>query len=143
MTIYTPTWLSKLQDFFAVPVSWCKPIASIQWGWGTRKWPNPLTLKITVAYDNPSLYMNGILFASIRLPFFVNLMIRWNDDKVRYFPDFVRRLLRKDAPITVPAYVQTHIGWRPIDGRPVAVIRFQSDQSAQGGLAMGFSDGGK
>lgn len=125
MTIYTPTWLSKLQDFFAVPLSWCKPVASIQWGWGSRRWPNPLNLRVKIWDENPSLYMNGILFASIRLPFFVNIMVRWANDTVS------------------PAFVQTHIGWRPVDGRPVIVLRFQSDQSAQGGLAVGYEDGGK
>jgi hypothetical protein len=122
---YTPDWVSRLQDKLAISIEIIKPIFNLQWGWGSRKWPNPFNLCIQFFHDTPSLYMNGIVFFGIQFPFFVNFMLRWGNENCS------------------PAYVQIHIGWRPIDGRPVIVLRFQSDDSAQGGLAIGFEDGGK
>ena len=129
---YTPTWLDKLQDALTVPTRWCKPLISVQWGWGTRRWPNPLAIRAQTFTETQSLYMNGIVFASVRV-LFVNVMLRWWGE---------------GSPFTwrgreCPAFVQIHLGWRPIDGRPVAVFRFQTDASAQGGLAIGFEDGPK
>ena len=120
---YTPTWLDKLQDALSVPTAICKPLASLTWGWGSRRWPNPLNIRFTALHETQSLYMNGILFVSLRLPFFLNIGIRWGNDKVD------------------PCTMQTHIGWRPVDGCPVAVFRIQNDYTRQGGLALGFEDG--
>ena len=122
---YTPDWVSRIQDALSIPTSWIKPIINVQWGWGTRKYPNPFNLRIQCFQDTPSFYMNGLVFFGIQFPFCINLMIRWGGENAS------------------PAYVQTHIGWRPIDGAPVIVVRFQSDNSAQGGLVLGFEDGAK
>lgn len=121
--IYTPDWVSKLQDKLTIPTWLCKPVASFQWGFGTRSWPNPLKARLGLFTETQSLYMNGLLFVSIRLPFFINLQVRWGDET------------RNRSTL------QTHIGWRPVDGCPVAVFRIQNDFTRQGGLALGFEDG--
>ena len=120
---YTPAWLDRLQAALTVPRRICLPIASVQWGFGTRRWPNPVRARVLLGVEPGSLYMNGILFVSIRLPFFVNLGIRWGDETRR------------------ASTLQVHIGWRPVDGAPVAVFRVQNDFTRQGGLALGFEDG--
>lgn len=122
---YTSTLIDRIQDVLAIPTWLIKPVLNIQWGHGSLAAPNPLALRVNLFKDTPSLYMNGLVFFGVQFPFFVNLMIRWGG---------------ADAS---PAYMQMHIGWRPVDGRPVIVWRFQSDDSAQGGLARGFEDGPK
>ena len=119
--IYTPEWVSKLQDKLSIPISWIKPLFSFQWAWGTSTEPNYRNVRFNFLKDTESLYMNGVIFFGIQFPFFVNLMIRWSST----------------------SYLQTHIGWRPIDGAPVIVFRIQSDESAQGGLVYGYVDGPK
>lgn len=119
--IYTPPWLSALQVKLSIPINWIKPIFNLQWGYGSAKWPNLFALRVQASTDTPSLYMNGIIFFGIQFPFFVNFMLRWSRSN----------------------FLQTHIGWRPIDGAPVIVFRIQNDASAQGGLVSGFEDGGK
>jgi len=118
-----PAWLTAIQSALTLPTSWILPIISVQWGYGTRYWPNPLHLRVQLFHEPPSLYMNGLVFASIKFPFFVNLGLRWGDE------------------FRNPSTLQTHIGWRPVDGAPVIVFRLQSDATRQGGLAIGFEDG--
>jgi len=130
--IYTPEWVSRIQDALTIPQWLIKPILNIQWGYGGRKFPNPLALRMQLFTDTPSFYMNGIMFFGIQTTI-VCFMLRWWGE---------------GSPFTVfgkqfPAFVQMHIGWRPIDGAPVIVLRFQSDSSAQGGLVLGFEDGAK
>jgi hypothetical protein len=120
---YTPHWLSLIQDALSIPTTWIKPIFNVQWGWGTRRWPNPLNLRIQFFQDTESTYMNGPLFFGIQFPFFVNLGIRWGNETIS------------------PNTLQLHFGWRPIDGAPVIVCRVQDDFTRQGGLALGFEDG--
>lgn len=118
---YTPAWVSKIQEKLSIPIYWIKPIFSIQWGWGTQSESNWRNVRIKFLEDTPSLYMNGVLFFGIQWPFFINLMIRWSKT----------------------SYLQTHAGWRPVDGAPVIVFRIQADSSAQGGLVSGYLDGAK
>ncbi len=126
MTVYTPAWLTAVQNTLSIPLTWIKPLLSIQWGWGdTAASPILTNLRVKLLSDTPSLYMNGIVFFGIQFPFFVNLMVRWGGQAAS------------------PAYLQTHIGWRPVDGAPVIVFRLQSDDSAQGGLVGGWVDGPK
>lgn len=132
MPIYTPSWVSRIQDALTIPQWLIRPLFNVQWGFGWKKWPNPLAIRIQTFTDTPSFYMNGLVFFGIQTTC-VCLMLRWWGD---------------GSPFTIfgrefPAFVQMHIGWRPIDGAPVIVLRFQCDESAQGGLAVGFEDGGK
>lgn len=126
---YTPTWVDRLQARLTVPLSWCRPLAAVTWGWGTRRWPNPFNLRITALQEQragdgrTALYLNGLLFVSLRLPFFINVGIRWANET------------------RSPNTLQMHLGWRPVDGCPVAVFRVQDDKTRQGGLALGFEDG--
>lgn len=129
---YTPDWVSKIQDALSIPTSWIKPIINVQWGYGWKNVPNPLALRVQLFTDTPSFYMNGLMFFGIQTTI-VCFMLRWWGE---------------GSPFTIfgkefPAFVQMHIGWRPIDGAPVIVLRFQSDASAQGGLISGFEDGAK
>lgn len=119
--IYTPTWLSKLQLLLSLPLSWVKPILAVQWAWGTAAAPDYGNIRFYWFTEPPSLYMNGVIFFSVKFPFFVNFMFRWSST----------------------SYLQTHIGWRPVDGSPVIVFRIQTDASAQGGLTSGYLDGSK
>lgn len=118
-----PAWLSRLQSALTIPTRTIVPVASLQWGFGSRAWPNPFKARVMVGVEPESLYMNGVLFVSIKLPFFINLGVRWGDET------------------RSPNTLQTHFGWRPIDGAPVAVFRVQDDETRQGGLALGFEDG--
>lgn len=129
---YTPDWVSRIQDALTIPQWLIKPILTVQWGYGWKNVPNPLALRVQLFTDTPSFYMNGLMFFGIQTTI-VCFMLRWWGE---------------GSPFTVfgkefPAFVQMHIGWRPIDGAPVIVLRFQSDASAQGGLISGFEDGAK
>jgi len=72
----------------------------------------------------PSNFMNGFFFFAFRLPFHFALMIRWSADAKR-------------------AFLQTHFGFRPVDGRLCCVFRIQGDESPskQGGLVTGWEVG--
>lgn len=129
---YTPDWVSKIQDALTIPQWLIKPILTVQWGYGWKNVPNPLALRVQLFTDTPSFYMNGLMFFNIQTTI-VCFMLRWWGE---------------GSPFTIfgkqfPAFMQMHIGWRPIDGAPVIVLRFQSDASAQGGLISGFEDGAK
>ena len=129
---YTPDWVSKIQAALTIPQWLIKPILTVQWGYGWKNVPNPLALRVQLFTDTPSFYMNGLMFFGIQTTI-VCFMLRWWGE---------------GSPFTIfgkefPAFVQMHIGWRPIDGAPVIVLRFQSDASAQGGLISGFEDGAK
>ena len=154
MADYTPAWVSKIQDWLSIPLSWTKPVFSLQWGWGTVDYPNPLNLRIKFFTDTESLYMNGLVFFGFQvalglLPIQLGIiawllfLYGWHWWVLLLLISFANLMLRWGGPTASPAYVQTHIGWRPVDGRPVVVLRFQSDDSAQGGLSGGFLDGPK
>lgn len=86
---------------------------------------NPHKFKVWVFGDNPqSLFMNGLFYFRFTLPFHVALMVRWSADAKR-------------------AYLQTHFGFRPVDGRLACVFRIQGDASPskQGGLVTGWDTG--
>lgn len=119
--IYTPAWVSRLQDALTIPLAWIKPVFSVQWGWGSYDKPDYSNVRVKFLEDTDSLYENGVLFFGVQFPFFVNFMLRWSRT----------------------SYLQTHAGWRPIDGAPVIVFRIQTDESAQGGLVTGYKDGPK
>ncbi len=58
--------------------------------------------------------MNGIIFAQIRAPFWIGLMIRW-------------------CGTCSPSYWQGGIGWKG-NGRLALLFRFQTDTSAAAGM---------
>ena len=152
--IYTPDWVSRLQDLLSIPTRWIVPLFSLQWGFGPRYWPNPFKIRVLFFHDTPSLYMNGIVFfgMQIALPllplqagliYLLFLVFGWHWWFLLFLCCFVNFMFRWGNENVSPAYLQTHIGWRPVDGAPVIVFRVQSDASAQGGLVLGFEDGGK
>lgn len=131
----SPAWrvIDWLGDRTALPESWIIPLACLQWGWGTVERPHLGNLRILggPASNTVSLYMNGLVFARVALPFFVSIMIRWGGKDCRR------------------AFLQLHLGWK-LNGRLAVVFRVQGDESAAGGMdfpnvgqAQGFADGGK
>jgi hypothetical protein len=61
--------------------------------------------------DTPSLFMNGVIFLQIRVPFWVGLQVR---------------------PFTA-RFFQCGIGWKG-NGRLAVLFRFQTDESAATGM---------
>lgn len=126
----SPIWplIDWLGDRTAIPESWSIHLLSVQWGWGSASRPDLSNLRIWTR-DTPSLFMNGLFFIQLRLPFWIGVQIRW--------------------AATGRAYLQTGLGWKG-NGRLAVLLRMQSDESAAVGMdgpnygqAVGFMDGTK
>lgn len=122
--------VSPLIDSLAISPSRIVRVFALQWGYGTVDRPNIFNARVGRGGDQ-SLYMNGLLFIRIMLPFFIGIQIRWGGATTRR------------------AYLQTHFGWK-LNGEFGVAFRIQSDASAATGTtghnygqAQGYADGTK
>jgi hypothetical protein len=113
-----------LGDHTAIPESWSIHLLSLQCGFFDHV---GFTLARLIYRDPPSLFMNGVFFIQIRLPFWIGVHIR---------------------PFT-KKYFQTGIGWKG-NGRFAVLFRFQTDESSAKGMdfantgqSTGMNDGTK
>ena len=121
----SPAWkiIDLLGDHTAISKS--IHVLSLQCGFFDHIYDGAFNLGRFWWKDTPSLFMNGVLFFQLRLPFWVGLQLRLH-----------------------PKYLfQTGLGWKA-NGRLAMLFRVQTDTSAAIGMdgpntgqATGFNDG--
>ena len=125
----SPLWplIDWLGDKTAIPETWSIHVLSIQIGFFDRLYSGAFDVVRTWYKDPPSLFMNGMVFVQVRLPFWVGFGIRFHP---RYF-------------------FQCGLGWKG-NGRLALLLRIQTDESAATGMdgsnygqATGLMDGTK
>ncbi len=125
----TTMWkvIDRLGDHTAIPEKYSIHILSLQLGMFDMTYKGAFDILRVWYRDPPSLFMNGVLFLQLRLPFWVGLQLRPSTKK----------------------YLQCGIGWKG-NGRLAALFRVQSDESgadgmdgANSGQASGLNDGTK
>ena len=101
-----------LGDHTAIPKSWSIHLISFQCGFIDRIYSKSAFNIVRLWYrDTPSLFMNGLLFLQLRLPFWVGIQIR----------PFTKR------------YLQCGFGWKG-NGRLALLLRIQTDESSAIGM---------
>lgn len=125
----SPLWpvIDWLGDKTAIPEAWSLHLFSVQIGFFDRLYSGAFDVMRFWYKDPPSLFMNGVVFAQLRLPFWVGLGIRFSPSH----------------------FFQCGIGWKG-NGRLAILLRIQTDESAEEGMdgpnygqAIGMMDGTK
>lgn len=82
---YTTLWkiLDWLGDHTAIPEKYSIHVLSIQAGFFDSVYPGAFDLLRMWWKDTPSLFMNGVFFLQLRLPFWIGIQVRPFTD--RYF----------------------------------------------------------
>jgi hypothetical protein len=108
----SPIWklIDWLGDHTAIPEARSVHLISLQCGFFDLIYPGFNLLRV-IYRDPPSLFMNGVLFLQLRLPFWIGIQIR---------------------PFT-KKYFQCGAGWKG-NGRLAVLLRFQTDESSAAGM---------
>lgn len=117
-----------LGDLTVIPESWSIHLLSFQCGFVDRIYGRSAFNLARLWYrDTPSLFMNGVFFIQLRLPFWIGIQMR----------PFTQR------------YFQCGVGWKG-NGRLALLFRFQTDKSSaigmdfpNSGQSVGMNDGTK
>lgn len=94
-----------------IPENWSVHVLSLQCGFFDHTYTGCFNLSRLWFRDTPSLFMNGVFFIQLRLPFWIGFQIR---------------------PFT-SRYFQCGIGWKG-NGRLAVLLRIQTDKGSAEGM---------